>query len=68
MSTLGTLALSGSEAAFFALPPRPPRGTRPDGRRAHALGRLVRVIRRELADATAGSRTDAVPRLRNYPY
>jgi hypothetical protein len=68
MSTLGRMALSAGEVAFFAPPPpaprRPGRGGEDDGR----LGRLIRVVRRELESATRQSPVHSIPPLRNYPY
>lgn len=62
--TLATLALDGGDVAFFGKPPR----DRRDAPRlpVAAAGRLVRRIRRGLAEAT--SRPPTTPRLRNYPY
>lgn len=68
MSTLGLMARSAGEVAFFAPPPRP---SRPPTRRsdeAGRIGRLIRIVRRELANATRHSPIDAVPPMRNYPY
>lgn len=69
MSTLGAMAHSAGEVAFFAPPPRPPqrpaRGTDEGGR----FGGLIRVVRRGLANVTRHSPIDSVtPPLRNYPY
>jgi hypothetical protein len=68
MSALGTLALSAGEVAFFTRPPRRDQG--PSRRREglRRIGRVIRLIRRELAHATRHSRIDATPRLPNYPY
>lgn len=68
MPTLGTLALSAGEVAFFAPPPRPPQ--RPGRTREEdgGFGRLIRAVRRSIANATSQSPIDPVPRLRNYPY
>jgi hypothetical protein len=67
MSTLGSLALSAGEVAFFAPPPRPPQ-RRAGREETRGIGRLIRVVRRELALATRTSPVDSVPPLRNYPY
>jgi hypothetical protein len=65
MTTLGTMTLSVGEVAFFVRPPRPPRrGWR---QRSEGIRRLIRFVRRELADA-AGRPPMDVPRLRNFPY
>jgi hypothetical protein len=58
------MTLSASEVAFFSPPPRPPRRTSGDG----GIGRLIRAVRRELANAASQSPVDAAPRLRDYPY
>ena len=68
MSTLGTLALSAGEVAFFAPPPRPPQRSGSTGEEDGRLGRLIRGVRRGIANATSQSPIDSVPRLRNYPY
>jgi hypothetical protein len=68
MSTLGILALSAGEVAFFTRPPRRPQGP---SRRHEALRKIARVVHlllRELDDATRHSPIAATPRLRNYPY
>ena len=68
MTTLGSMALSAGEVAFFAPPPRPPQ--RRAGRSVEfgGLGRLIRLVRRELAGATTHSPAASIPPLRNYPY
>jgi hypothetical protein len=68
MSTLGTMALSAGEVAFFAPPPRPPQRPSRTGEEDGRVGRLLRAVRREIANATRQSPIDSVPRLRNYPY
>lgn len=62
------MTLSASEVAFFAPPPRPPRRSSGTGEGEGAIGRLIRVVGRGLAKALSPSPTDAVPRLRNFPY
>ena len=68
MSTLGILALSAGEVAFFTRPPRRDQG--PGDRRGglRSIGRAIRIIARELDMATRQSPVQASPRLRNYPY
>lgn len=68
MSTLGSMALSAGEVGFFAPPPRPPRRRAGRGPEAGGIGRLIRLLRRELTGATTRSPVDSVPPLRNYPY
>ena len=68
MSTLGPMALSAGEVAFFAPPPRPPQRPGSTGHEDGRFRRLIRVVRREIANATTQSPIDSVPRLRNYPY
>jgi hypothetical protein len=68
MQTLGILALSAGEVAFFAPPPRPPQRRAGRSVEGGGIGRLIRLVRRELAGATMRSPVDSVPRLRNYPY
>ena len=68
MSTLGILALTAGEVAFFTRPPRrdPGQGHRRGGLRS--IGRAIRLISRELDLATRQLPVQASPRLRNYPY
>ena len=68
MSTLGSMALSAGEVAFFAPPPRPPQRPGSTGEEDGGVGRLIRAVRRSIANATDPSPVDSVPRLRNYPY
>ncbi len=68
MPTLGTMALSAGEVAFFAPPPRSPQRSGSTAEGDGRFGRLIRVVRREIANATSQSPTDRVPHLRNYPY
>lgn len=68
MSTLGILALSAGEVAFFTRPPRRDRGASHTEGRLRKIGRAIRLISRELDQATRQSPALASPRLRNYPY
>ena len=68
MSTLGSMALSAGEVGFFAPPPRAPQRPGRGGEDHGPIGRLIRVVRRELEGATRQSPLDSIPPLRNYPY
>lgn len=68
MQTLGVLALTAGEVAFFAPPPRPPQRRAGRSVEGRGIGRLIRLVRRELAGATRQSPFDSIPPLRNYPY
>ena len=68
MSALGTLALSAGEVAFFTRPPRRDRGSSRTREGLRSIGRVIGLIRRELAHSTRHSRIDATPRPQNYPY
>ena len=68
MSTLGTLAFSAGEVAFFTRPPRRDPGPRQGRGRLRGIVRAIRLISRELDLATRQSPIHASPRLRNYPY
>jgi hypothetical protein len=68
LSTLESMALSAGEVAFFAPPPRPPQRRAGRSGEAARFRRLIRLVRRELADATRQSPVGSIPPLRNYPY
>ena len=68
MTTLGLLALSAGEVAFFTRPPRRGEGPSRMRRGLRSIGRAIRLISRELDLATRQSPVQASPRLRNYPY
>lgn len=68
MSTLGVLALSAGEVAFFTRPPRRDQGRSRTRERLRGIGRVIRLIGSELAHPLRRAAADATPRLRNYPY
>lgn len=68
MQTLGILALTAGEVAFFAPPPRPPQRRAGRSVQGGRIGRLIRLVRRELAGATTRAPLDSIPPLRQYPY
>lgn len=68
MSTLGILALSAGEVAFYTRPPRRDPAASRTRRGLRSIGRAIRLITRELDQAARHSPIQASTRLRNYPY